>query len=399
MKLWLAVSLSIVIGIISGLTVGWGRMNWWYPWTGNIGGADAPVRISAISGGYQSADRLGLPKVVVDNDTYDFGVMDSHSTREHEFVLTNVGTGPLKLTKGGGGCKCTITKLDNEAIPPGASTKVVIQWTPKEPTEVFRQSADIMTNDPERPRVSLTIMGRVTSSAAFIPKELVFSRLSAGETARGTARLYTYLPGQSLEVVGHGFGEPKTEKFFEVAFRRLTAEQLKDEKDAQSGYEIQVCVKPGLPVGTFRQRISVKTNLKDAAVMELPIRGSVVSELSVSGRGYDEESATLSIAPTSSEEGAERVLQIIARGPHSKEVKIEPEEVFPANLLRVRVGQTRQMGGGTVSMTPVTIEIPKGSPPATFLGPEQEKLGRIMLKTHHPQSPELLIYVRFAIGG
>jgi hypothetical protein len=67
------------------------------------------------------------------------------------------------------------------------------------------------------------------------------------------------------------------------------------------------------------------------------------------------------------------------------------------DLLLVKLGERED--DGKVTLIPLTIQIPKGSPPASHLGPTQEKLGRITLKTTHPDVPELQILLRFAIEG
>ena len=45
----------------------------------------------------------------------------------------------------------------------------------------------------------------------------------------------------------------------------------------------------------------------------------------------------------------------------------------------------------------VVIEIPKGSPPANYLGNQQSKLGEVLLSTTHPEAKQLKLSVRFAI--
>ncbi len=377
-----------------GLGVAWMRIST-FPWTGNFGGEAAPLR---VVGPTQTEGEALAPKVVVENDAYEFGSMDSNSKNHHDFIVYNKGAGPLKLTKGETTCKCTVAKLDETEIPPGGQSKVSIEWTAQSLTGSFRQTATILTNDPDHPRVTLTISGRVTAAARAVPSEVVFSRISSGETGNASVRLFGYGSEQNLETKGFHLEENNNAKYFDVVLRPLPADQIRDEPDAKSGWEVQITLKPGLPVGPFRQKISVNTNLKEAATIEIPIRGEISSEISVTGAEFDPETGVLMLGTVDGSQGAERTVRIFVRGPFCKEVKFEPVEVIPS-LIRVKVGKTTEMSNGTVTLTPLTIEIPKGSPPANHLGSEQGKLGRIMLKTHHPQSPELRIYVRFAVEG
>lgn len=394
MKVWLGFGLAILVGVAVGVGVAWARISS-LPWTGNLGGEVAPIRLKSES--EEGVAQLA-PKVFLESDIHDFGAMDANSSNKYDFVFYNKGNGPLKLTKGETTCKCTLANVDETEIPPGGQSKVTIEWTAKGMTGGFRQSATILTNDPDHPRVTLTVNGRVTAVVRSSPPEVIFSRLSAGETGNASVRIFGYGSEQKLETKGFQLEESANTKYFDVALVPLSADQIKDEPDAKSGWEVRITLKPGLPVGPFRQKISVATNLKEAATVEIPVKGEIVSEISVTGKEFDSETGVLMLGTVDSSLGAERTVRIFVRGPFCSEVKFEPAEVSPS-LLHVKIGKTEKLGGGTVTSTPVTIEIPKGCPPANHLGSEQGKLGRITLKTHHPQSPELRIYVRFAVEG
>ena len=391
MRIWLGVVLAVVLGSAVGVATAWLRIAW-YPWSGGPAGPGAPA---AGEAGPLTQDNPA-PKVAVDKETFDFGTMDSGASREHEFVFSNVGTAPLKLNKGASTCKCTVALMENTEIPPGGSTKVKIQWSGKNQAGDFRQNATINTNDPLRPQVTLTIVGRVTAVARAIPSELVFSGISAGEGAKGSVKLYGYLPDQDMKVDGHELSDSSTAQYYQVAITPLASDQLKDEKDAKSGYEVQVTLKPGLPLGPIRQRISVKTNLKDVPKIEIPINGKVTSEFSINGPRWDDEQGILYLGAIDRRDGAEAALTITARGPYCKEVKFEPQEISPS-LLQVEIGKTKELAGGSVTQTRLTIRVPKGSPPVDHSGSEQGKLGRVVLGTNHPLSHQLRIYVRFAV--
>src|SRR6476620_4482600 len=79
-------------------------------------------------------EKLGdkeVPRIVVDQAHYDFGSMQRGTSKSHEFVIRNVGNAPLKIRNGGTTCKCTLSKVEDESIPPGGSTMVKLEWTAK----------------------------------------------------------------------------------------------------------------------------------------------------------------------------------------------------------------------------------------------------------------------------
>ena len=113
-----------------------------------------------------------LPKVVVDHAKFDFGTLDMASEGSHEFVFTNAGKGRLRLAPGETSCRCTMSKLAEQDIPPGGSPRVTITWKPTEKAGPYKQTAKILTNDPLRREVTLTISGRITAAFRFSPSEL-----------------------------------------------------------------------------------------------------------------------------------------------------------------------------------------------------------------------------------
>jgi hypothetical protein len=336
------------------------------------------------------------PKVVVDSADFDFGSVDiAASGGSHEFKFTNQGKGPLKLNEGGTSCRCTMSKLGQEEISPGGSTKVTVTWKPIDKPGPYQQTAKILTNDPATPQVVLTVAGRVTAAMRLTPSEMVFSRLTAGEPSTAETRLYSYLD-PAIKVAGTEWANPATAAFYETSHLPLSADQLKEEKDAKSGLLVKVTVKPGMPQGPIHQKLILKTSTGSS--LTLPIDGNVGSEIALVGHGWDPDTGILSIGEIASAAGATRHLMLVIRGPLRRDVKFKTQQVKP-DLLKVSLGSPKEINSGAVIEIPVQVEIPAGSPPANHLGSDQGKLGEIMLETSHPQVHTLRILVRFAIAG
>ena len=340
------------------------------------------------------------PQVVVEEVEHDFGVMDTHASGRHEFLFTNAGEAPLELEAGDTSCSCTASILKQGTIAPGESGSVAVEWTGGGKLYLggFSQTATIITNDPAKRRVVLKITGRITVAIQATPAKLVFSGITAGEVATAQLRLFLFRPGR-LEITGHeAIGTSQAENF-EVTFRPMPTEEVKnEEEDATSGVMATITVKPGLPLGAFRQKIRLQTNSEEAPTIEIPISGMINSEISIVGSGWDSETGVLRWGSVSGRAGDQRTLIINAGGPHHKEVNFKLIEKVP-DLLEVKLGQTTQLENGRVAITPLTIQIPQGSPPANYLGSEGGGYGRITLQTNHPKAPELRVFLHFAIEG
>jgi len=129
------------------------------------------------------------PRVVVDNRIYDFGVSENLSKDTHTYVISNPGEGPLELVLRKTSCKCTVGKLGDKTVdpkggpvsitlPPGGQTKVVLDWTVKRVHgNHFRQSALLLTNDRETPRLLLEVNGRIAQTVYITPTAFVFGKV------------------------------------------------------------------------------------------------------------------------------------------------------------------------------------------------------------------------------
>jgi hypothetical protein len=159
---------------------------------------------------------------------------------------------------------------------------------------------------------------------------------------------------------------------------------------------VRVRVRPSLAAGPFRQQIVLKTNVDSAATVEVPVLGTVGSEMALGGFGWDEETGVLTLGTVAAARGTERRLQVVVRGPRAKEVHLKPVRIVP-DLLQVEVGQSKPLGTGGVIGIPLTVRIPAGSRAVNYLGSRADQLGQIIIETGHPGQPELRMLVRFAV--
>jgi len=340
------------------------------------------------------------PKLVVEQEEFQFGRTETNSTGRHDFRLTNAGKGPLVLSQGKSTCGCCTcvckTQLpDGGNILPGESAAVTLKWTIKRFTGAYHQSSTVLTNDPNRPEVTLAVSGRIVPTVRVVPWQLVFSNALVGQKATGEVRVHGYR-SEPLRIVDCRMSDPSTSQYFETAIVPLSDDQIAEEEDARSGFLLRVVLKPGLPLGPFRQQIILNTNLDSAPTMEVPIEGKIANYISVVGRGWDSQAGVLKLPVVASSKGARRTLMLVVRGPYSKQTKFKLVRIVP-ECLKVELGETTAINNGASTRTPLTIRIPAGSSPGNYLGPPQREVAQIIIDTYHPQQPQLRIPVNFAI--
>jgi len=339
-------------------------------------------------------------EVLVDSESFDFGRIERDKTVRHAFRFTNVGDAVLTLKAGATTCtKCTISELTKPEVEPGETVDVVVEYTADNSKLQVRQIAPILTNDPKRPRVELTISGTVTARYRLVPEEVVLSKVSANETKTTDIKIYALLD-DSVQVVGHEFMAPESARFFEMQSEPIPTDQL-TESDAKSGCRVRLTLKPGLPLGMIQQTIRLDLQLgeaKETVSVDVPIQGVIDSDVSIVGQGWEQQLSRLSFPAVSSAKGATRKLFVLLRGDRRHDVTIKTGKIDPP-WLKVTLGEPTELKSGDAGVTqvPLTIEIPPGMPPVNHLGTDQGKYAEVVLETTHPQVNEIRMNLRFVI--
>jgi hypothetical protein len=414
MKAWHVFVASAVVGLTLGASLAWYRVN--HPrWDGTAYGLNTTTTLSGPPTG-------GYPSILLDSAVHDFGSIEGNTKGRHDFLVKNTGTGSLKLEKGETTCQCTKFEIERTEVPPGESTKVIVEYNVKNFRGTYRQSASMRTNDPKQGVVQFTIQGKVINAVKVDPPDLAFHSVTAGEARQLNASILVYVP-EELKLSDFQLTNSAIAQYFDVKLEAIPKDKLeamakakteatasdakapapkpkgKPEADDKpfSGYQLQVNLKPGLPLGAFRQTLHWKANLRNMTELEIPLQGTISSDLTVIGADWLSDLSLLNIGTIQSIRGEERTLYVIVRGPHRKSVNLKPMSVTPDGVLQVEVKKPMVLEESEMVRFPVVIRIPKGQPMLNCLGGDAGPVGEILLETGHPTAPKLLIRVRFAI--
>ena len=398
MRVFLIALLSLVVGAAAGVGHAW------------IDSRSVQERFLAEAAAEprrgSDADNAGVsgtPKlVVVGGESYDFGVMRQDAKNKRPFRFRNDGDAPLEISKKGESCGlCVETEFVRGEIMPGETLEVPVTWTAEKPAPKFEEFIEFDTNDPKQSVVRLTMRGLVTKAYRVDPDRFSLGDVSANDANEAKARIYASFTDK-LQIVGHEFTNQDLADLFEVTIEPLSAEDLKGQRFAKSGVAVLLTVEPGLPSGLINQSIRLTTNSENDAVIDIPIEGKVVSDISIVGVGgaqFDDRRNVLIIRrPVRSDTGAKITLRLLVRGTHPEEVSFQIGDIEPRDVLQASVGARIETGGGPVQY-PLTVEIPKGARPINRLGTDLEKNGKILIETTHPHVKQIVLYVRFAVQG
>ncbi|MEX2317957.1 MAG: DUF1573 domain-containing protein [Pirellulales bacterium] len=355
---------------------------------------DKPLPSLADADGQQPSSSEPTPRAEVAESEFNFGAMQRGTKNSHQFVIKNVGNAPLTLKVGQTSCKCTLGVASDKPVVPGESTLVRLDWTANaDAGTAFRQTATLLTNDPQQSSLTLTIVGQVNKAEGIEPPDFVFDKVPAGESKSAHIFVMSMFEDQ-ITVTDVDVTHAETRPFFDRRVEPVSREELPNPA-AKAGARVTVTVKPGLPLGLIGQRIKLKTSLKDAPELEIPVIGRVVGDISIHGTNWNVEQSLLVLGHVHSREGKRARLNVLVRGATADKVSFKVESCEPPEL-RVSIGEPNRLKDDLFQV-PFDIEVPAGTPPMIHSGTDQGDDGRIVISTTHPTIHQLVLGVRFTV--
>ena len=214
------------------------------------------------------------PKLVLSATEWNFGTKWFGEAAEGEIVLTNNGTGPLKIAKIQSSCGCTVAKpkaggvWEGKVIEPGASEVVAMSYNTKKGAKKVTQTITIESNDPEQPRATIQVAGEVKNVFAMAPAD----RVSFGRLERDS---------QSQQVIEMTNNMEQPVKLTMKPFTHAAYDVQVTEVEAGKKYTLTVKTKPPLAQGSLAAEAVFETGLTQAPEIKVPISSFVVPRVSV----------------------------------------------------------------------------------------------------------------------
>ena len=354
-----------------------------------------PLEITPASAGTAAGlVQTGGPRLtILSKERFDFGFMDQNSSMSHIFEIKNDGDQPLTVRLQGTSCKCTAAGLDKDQLQPKERAEIKLEWEGKGHEDIFEQYADYETNDVSRPRFRLTVAGTVRRTLHAVPSEAVFNRVSAQEPAHTALKIFSIGP-EPLRIISHKFSHKKSAEFFSIESKPLDSSAIPPSSEYQSGIELHVYLKPGLPLGQLAQSIHITTNRNPDSTFEIPVYGSVVSDISLIGPRASAETMTVDLGSFNSKKGAKSTVYLVVKGPHREQTELKVASVDPAAEMSAKFGEPIRSNPQIISY-PLTFEVQPGATPVSRVSVGSRIAVRI--ETTHPEVRELTLFIKYAV--
>jgi len=133
-----------------------------------------------IFAAFLSSTVLAQPKVSVPETVRQMGIFHQDETIKYDFVIRNEGDAPLKIADVKASCSCTVAEFDKE-IAPGKLGRIHTKINVSGFEGPISKNITVLTNDADKPELTLTIRATVVSWITVKPGFARFSVLQ-GET-------------------------------------------------------------------------------------------------------------------------------------------------------------------------------------------------------------------------
>jgi hypothetical protein len=327
-----------------------------------IAAAAVPAVVMAAA---EAAD-AAQPKAVVATPVHDAGVVPTGQKIVHDFVIETQGDAALEITAVRPACGCTVAQFDR-TIAPGASGKVNAVLDTSTFGGPIAKGITVLTNDPAKPRLELTVKAEVRPHLLADPGFARFLQPQHSDPGVVEQRVWTK-SFDGLEILGVTSPYP----FLKVTHKPIAdaADRHKDGVGPQHELTFVLDYSQA-PVGALAEFVVVETNHPQQPEIKIPVSGFIRPLVVVTPAAADFGALVLdedgAVGSVILKHYGAKPLEIGAAESTVAGVEVAVEQVEPGHEFRVRVQLPGDMPkgpfAGTISLSTnnprhPTVEIP-----------------------------------------
>jgi hypothetical protein len=212
----------------------------------------------------------GGPRAVAPDAVFDAETVPVGHQIVHDFVIRNEGTAPLEIISVQPACGCTVAEFDR-TIAPGAAGKVHAILDTATFAGAIAKGITVLTNDPARPRLELTVKARVQPYLFVDPGYARFVQAQLSDPGVIEQRVWTNTFDE-LAILDVRSPFP----YLSVEHRRIEDEADRNENGTGPQHELRFVLDYGeAPVGPLADYVVVATNHPKQPELRIPVSGFV----------------------------------------------------------------------------------------------------------------------------
>lgn len=128
---------------------------------------DPPPCLAQVSQPTDSHSQ-GTASLLLLETEHDFGIAHEGNIVSHDFIVRNTGQGELEIRHVSPDCGCTVANFDH-AILPGGEGKITLRLDLKGYNGKVKKITTVISNDPQKPKATLTMQGNVKKAIDVRP--------------------------------------------------------------------------------------------------------------------------------------------------------------------------------------------------------------------------------------
>ena len=341
----------------------------------------------------ESSPQGPYPKAVLTDGIHKFEPMQIGDTGSHAFTVLNDGDAPLLLRAGEVTCKCTMPDVPDEGVPPGESVRILLTWTPESGDAQFYQRAHIWTNDPENEQLKLEIAGSVSWLLFALPS-MVWDLVGEHDSDRfrfAGSLISTGL--DAFQIVDYRCSIDGAQVEMEPMSQTEMAERSeKTGSHIRSGYNIQVTVDGPPPIGEFRERLTVVTDIEQKPEITVLLHGNISGPYFILGKGWNGRLMKLNLGNVKASEGKSVTLSMLVPR-QDQPMQLNVTERKP-EFLQLLTKRDESFKARTKERYLLKLMVPSESPAGSWQGDE---MAMIRVETDRESIPELEMSVEMVV--
>lgn len=208
------------------------------------------------------------PKIVCENPEFDYGSQDNSVTLEHDFLIRNDGNVTLEIHAARPSCGCTVANISSKTVEPGRTTSITAKLDLVGREGPQHKIISVESNDPETPRLVLTMKGEAVAPLQVEPRTLLNPSLVQGEHIVTNRITLTARDDHPLKVLSITSDNPHVEIV-----------QIPAEDPHRADIEVRTL--DSLPKGSTFGRVVIRTDHPKKPVITVPFRYTIIGEIVV----------------------------------------------------------------------------------------------------------------------
>jgi hypothetical protein len=308
---------------------------------------------------------LDAPKAVFTETRFHFENAISGSVVEHDFVLQNQGSAPLRIEKVSMTSPLLVTGMPHE-IAPGAQGTIHFKLDTASLAGRFQGAILVFLNDAALPEASLSFEGQVMPTIELSPMPAFFISAQRGQANQS-----------SIEIINHAPEPLRIEKVEHPTDRFTTALET---LDPGQRYRLTLVLKPDGPSGRSTETILLTSSSKTLPILNVPANTYLHERVYTFPEAID-----LGAIPIAAIRRNPGILEQIAQPlmiyqEDGSDFKVQISTDVPACKLKSERGPKADRYQATVSLIGDNLKV----------GPIR---GSIFIQTNDPQFPKLTVPV------